>query len=116
MNVILEFALVLTIGPLLAVMWSLYRATTTRGFVRVNAIALSFATLVGIFFVLQYLVIRPNLISIEAVIALSPVIGGLTIVTGIIAACYDPRLSKVFPMIQTLFGFLLVVGVPWQGI
>lgn len=116
MNVILEFALVLTIGPLLAVLWSLYRATKTRGFVRVNAIALSFVTLVGVFFVLQYLVIRPILIGIEALIAVSPVIGGLTIVTSLIAVRYDPRLSKIFPIIQTLFGVLLVVGIPWQGI
>ncbi len=116
MNVVLEFALILTVAPFLALLWSLYRAATSRGLQQINAVVLSVATLIGLLFVLQYLLIRPFVVSADAIVVLAPAIGAMMILTGGIAVRFDTRLSKVFPIMQIVFGALFALGVPWQGI
>ena len=84
-----------------ALLWSSYRAFMTKGGWRLNAGALSLATLGGML-TITYLSPGPGAVA-----------GLVCVVCGLAATWHDPRWSKLLPLVQCLFGLVLITGLPW---
>lgn len=83
-----------------ALLWSIYRAVVTNGRKRVVAVLLSLTTLFGMM-ALTWLWVIPAQIA-----------GGALIVLGLAAIWTDPGWSKLLPLVQAVFGVVLIVGLP----
>ncbi|MEP5758956.1 MAG: hypothetical protein ABJ327_06530 [Litoreibacter sp.] len=79
-----------------ALQWSIYRAVVTHGYLRINAIVLSFATLIGMAGV-SYSITPLVLIAAPACILFS-----------LAQMMTDPRWSKLLPLVQFILGFIFV--------
>lgn len=84
-----------------ALLWSVYRAVTTTGRLRLHAGALAFFTVLGM-------------------VSISLNAPGMAILTG--AGCAgmgamgiwsETRWSKLMPLVQLLFGLALIARLPW---
>lgn len=77
-----------------ALLWSLYRAVVTTGYLRINAVVLSAATVMGLAGVTYEV---PTLIMIAAPACL---------LFGLAQMMTDPKWSKLLPLAQFLLGFV----------
>lgn len=84
-----------------ALLWSIYRAAVTSGKLRINATFLTIYTLLGMV-ALTY-----------SWVVMAQVTGVLIIITALVAIWTDPGWSKLLPVVQALFGVVLIVGLPW---
>lgn len=82
-----------------AFLWQVYRAVTTTGLIRWNAVGLVLATLA--------VMASTNLDSITLVVTS----GAGCILFAPIAIWADPRWSKVLPLVQLTLGFATLYGV-----
>ena len=84
-----------------ALLWSIYRAVTTAGHLRMVHLLLAINTILGM----------------QALSFGSPIfgqfVGGGLVVIGTFALWYDDGWSKLLPLVQILFGGVLIVGLPW---
>lgn len=86
-----------------ALLWSIYRAVITKGFLRINAIVLSLATLLGMYGITYY---TPTLVMIAAPACL---------LFGLAQMMTDPKWTKLFPMVQFILGFVLFNILLYSG-
>jgi hypothetical protein len=93
------------LGALLfaALLWSLYRTVVTQGFLRINALVLSAATIMGMAgLTYQY----PFLVMVAAPACL---------LFGLAQMMTDPGWSKLLPLVQFLLGFVLFNVLLFSG-
>jgi hypothetical protein len=86
-----------------ALIWSIYRAVVTNGFLRINAIVLTLGTLLGMAGLTYQ---NPIFIMIAAPACL---------LFGLAQMMTDPRWSKLLPLMQFLLGFVLFNVLLYSG-
>jgi hypothetical protein len=86
-----------------ALLWSLFRIVATQGFLRINALVLSLATVLGMAG-LTYQI--PFLVMVAAPASL---------LFGLAQMMTDPGWSKLFPLVQFIFGFTLFNVLLFSG-
>lgn len=93
------------IGALLfsALVWSIYRAVVTTGYLRINAVVISIATVMGVAGISNQM---PTLTMIAAPACL---------LFGLLQMMTDPKWSKLLPLIQFILGFVLFNVLLYSG-
>ncbi|PTX55618.1 hypothetical protein C8N43_0257 [Litoreibacter ponti] len=87
-----------------ALLWSIYRAATTRGRTRLIAVLLGLSTILGM---ASISLNQPGI----AVMA-----GGACLIFGLYGVWAEDRWSKLLPFAQAVFGLALIAGLPWGGL
>ena len=101
--IVILIGIVLGVGLFSALLWSIYRAVVTKGFLRINAIVLSLATLAGMAGMTYQI---PFLVMIAAPACL---------LFGLAQIMTDPGWSKLLPLVQFGLGFVLVNVLLFTG-
>ncbi len=86
-----------------ALLWSIYRAVVTKGYLRINAIVLSLATLLGMAGISYQ---NPTFIMIAAPACL---------LFGLAQMMTDPKWNKLLPLVQFALGFVLFNILLYSG-
>lgn len=86
-----------------SLLWSIYRGTTTVGMTRSVALLLSFDTVLAMGAISFN---SPNLGSF---------FGGCLVTLGVISIWLDQGWSRLLPLVQVIFGIVLILGLPFVG-
>lgn len=86
-----------------ALMWSIYRAVVTQGYLRINAICVSLATLLGMAGITWTI---PAFIMIAA---------PACFLFGLAQMMTDPGWSKLLPLVQVILGLIFVNVLLFTG-